>query len=132
MRRKRGPGIFPASLPDQLTQILTSMNVDMAGNPVEPFIGEPWRLEACRFVNGDSTKLEVIYTGILGGRLRLTLSAKKLGKGWFEPGVIGDEGDPALIPIVKKLSVLLQETVGPKQPDVSLDMDLITMGPSKI
>ena len=37
----------------------------------------------------------------------------------------------ALTPIAKKLSSLLQETVIPKQPDVSLDMDLITMGPSR-
>jgi hypothetical protein len=108
------------------------MNVDMAGNPAGPFIDDEWRLDVCRFVNGDPTKLEVIFTGILGGRLRLTMSAKKLGKGWFEPGVLGDDGDPALSPIAKSLSILLQETVGPKQPDVSLDMDLVTMGPSRI
>ena len=66
MRSNRGPGIFPASLPDQLTQILTSMNVDMAGNPAEPFIDGDWSLEACRFVNGDPARLEVIFTGILG------------------------------------------------------------------
>src|SRR5437899_3274772 len=101
MRRNRGPGIFPASLPDQLNQILTSMNVDMAGNPAELFIDDDWSLQACRFVNGDPSQLEIIFTGILGGRLRLTLSAKKLGQGWFEPRVIGDEGDPTLTPIAK-------------------------------
>ena len=132
MRRNRGPGIFPASLPEQLTRILTSMNVDMEGNPVEPFIDGDWSLQACRFVNGDPSRLEVIFTGILGGRLRLTLSAKKLGQGWFEAGEIWGDGDPALTPIAKKLSSLVQETVVPKQPDVSLDMDLITMGPSRI
>jgi hypothetical protein len=132
MKANRSPGIFPASLPDQLTQILTSMNVDMAGNPAEPFIDGDWSLQACRFVNGDPARLEVIFTGILGGRLRLTVSAKKLGKGWFEPGVIGDDGDPALTPIAKKLSNLVKETVVPKQPDVSLDMDLMTMGRSRI
>jgi hypothetical protein len=46
--------------------------------------------------------------------------------------VIGGDGDPALTPIAKKLSTLVQETVEPNQPDVSLDMDLITMGPSRI
>ena len=132
MKANRRPGIFPASLPEQLTQILTSMNVDMAGNPAEPFIDGDWSLQACRFVNGDPTRLEVIFTGILGGRLRLTVSAKKLGKGWFEPGVTGDDGDPALTPIAKKLSNLVKETVVPKQPDVSLDMDLMTMGRSRI
>jgi hypothetical protein len=62
----------------------------------------------------------------------MTLSAKRLGQGWFEPGVIGSDGDPALTPIAKKLSTLVQETVEPNQPDVSLDMDLMTMGPSRI
>jgi hypothetical protein len=80
----------------------------------------------------DPSRLEVIFTGILGGRIRLTLSAKKLGQGWFEPGVMGADGDPALTPIAKTLSSLVQETVIPKQPDVSLDMDLMTMGRSKI
>ena len=132
MRSRRGPGAFPPSLPDQLTRILTSMNVDLAGNPADPFIDEDWSLQACRFVNGDPSQLEVIFTGILGGRLRLTLSAKKLGQGWFEPGVTGGDGDPALTPIAKKLSTLVKETVEPNQPDVSLDMDLLTMGPSRI
>ncbi len=95
MRSRPKPGIFPASLPDQLTHILMSMNVDMEGNPADPFIDDDWGLQACRFVNGDPSRLEVIFTGILGGRVRLTLSAKKLGQGWFEPGVLGDEGDPA-------------------------------------
>ena len=131
MRRSRGPGIFPENLPAQLKEILTWVGVDAAGNP-RPFIDQEWSLQACRFVNGDPTRLEVIFTGILGGRLRLTVSAKKLGKGWFEPGVIGDDGDPALTPIAKKLSSLVKETVVPKQPDVSLDMDLITMGRSRI
>ena len=132
MRSRRGPGIFPASLPEQLTQILTSRYVDMEGNPADPFIDEDWRLQACRFVNGDPSRLEVIFTGILGGRLRLTLSAKKLGQAWFEPGVIGDEGNPDLTPIAKYLSTLVKETVEPNQPDVSLDMDLVTMGRSRI
>ena len=44
----------------------------------------------------------------------------------------GDDGDPALTPIAKKLSSLVKETIVPKQPDVSLDMDLITMGRSRI
>ena len=132
MRSRPKPGIFPASLPDQLTHILMSMNVDMEGNPADPFIDDDWGLQACRFVNGDPSRLEVIFTGILGGRLRLTVSAKKLGQGWFEAGEIWGDGDPALTPIAKKLSSLVQETVIPKQPDVSLDMDLITMGRSKI
>src|SRR6267378_3267601 len=132
MRSTRGPGTFPDSLPEQLTQILTSMNVDMEGNPVEPFMGDYWSLQACQFVNGDPSRLEIIFTGILGGRLRLTVSAKKLGQGWFEAGEIWGDGDPALTPIAKKLSSLVQETVIPKQPDVTLDMDLITMGRSKI
>ncbi len=132
MRSTRGPGTFPDSLPEQLTQILTSMNVDMEGNPVEPFMGDYWSLQACQFVNLDPSRLEIIFTGILGGRLRLTVSAKKLGQGWFEAGEIWGDGDPALTPIAKKLSSLVQETVIPKQPDVSLDMDLITMGRSKI
>lgn len=132
MRSSRGPGVFPATLPEQLTHILTSMNVDMAGNPAGPFIDDNWRLQACQFVNGDPSLLEVIFTGILGGRIRLTLSAKKLGQGWFEPGVIGDEGDPALTSIAKNLSTLVQETVEPNQPDVSLDTDLITDRPSRI
>jgi hypothetical protein len=132
MRFTGGPGTFPATLPAQLTQILTSMNVDMAGNPAAPFIDDDWRLQGCQFVNGDPSQLEIIFTGILGGRIRLTLSAKKLGQGWFEPGEIWGDGDPALTPIAKKLSSLVQETVIPKQPDVSLDMDLMTMGRSKI
>ncbi len=45
---------------------------------------------------------------------------------------MGADGDPALTPIAKKLSSLVQETVIPKQPDVSLDMDLMTMGRSRI
>jgi hypothetical protein len=132
MRSGRGPGVFPVSLPEQLTQILTSRYVDVDGNPADPFIDEDWSLRACQFVNGDPSRLEVIFTGILGGRLRLTLSAKKLGQGWFEPGVIGGDGDPALTPIAKKLSTLVKETVEPNQPDVSLDMDLIRMRPSRI
>ena len=132
MRRSKGPEVFPASLPDQLTHILTSSYVDMEGNPADPFIDDDWRLQACQFVDGDPSRLEVIFTGILGGRLRLTVSAKKLGQGWFEAGEIWGDGDPALTPIAKKLSSLVQETVVPKQPDVSLDMDLITMGRSKI
>ena len=132
MRSTRGPGTFPDSLPEQLTQILTSMNVDMEGNPVEPFMGDYWSLQTCQFINGDPSRLEIIFTGILGGRLRLTVSAKKLGQGWFEAGEIWGDGDPALTPIAKKLSSLVQETVIPKQPDVTLDMDLITMGRSKI
>ena len=131
MRRNRGPGIFPESLPDQLATILTWVGTDAGGNP-RPFIDEDWTLEVCRFVDGDPSRLEVIFRGILGGRLRLTVSAKKLGKGWFEAGVIGADGDPALTPIAKKLSTLVKETVIPKQPEVSLDMDLITMGPSRI
>jgi hypothetical protein len=128
MRSTRGPGTFPDSLPEQLTQILTSTNVDMEGNPVEPFMGDYWTLQACQFVNGDPSRLEIIFTGLLGGRLRLTLSAKKLGQGWFEAGEIWRDGDPALTPIAKKLSSLVQETVIPKQPNVSLDMDLICCG----
>jgi hypothetical protein len=130
-KRPGYPGTFPDSLPAQLREILTWVGIDAAGNP-RPFIDQEWSLQACRFINGDPTRLEVIFTGILGGRLRLTVSAKKLGKGWFEPGVIGDDGDPALTPIAKKLSSLAKETVVPKQPDVSLDMDLITMGRSRI
>ncbi|HEY2666682.1 MAG TPA: hypothetical protein VGK51_07585 [Actinomycetota bacterium] len=132
MRSTRGPGVFPATLPEQLTHILTSMNVDLAGNPAGPFIDDNWRLQACQFVNGDPSRLEVIFTGILGGRVRLTLSAKKLGQGWFEAGEIWGDGDPALTPIAKKLSSLVQETVEPNQPDVSLDLDLIKMRPSRI
>jgi hypothetical protein len=132
MRSSRGPGVFPASLPDQLTHILKSSYVDMEGNPADPFIDDDWRLEACRFVNGDPSRLEIVFTGLLGGRLRLTVWAKKLGKGWFEPGVLGGDGDPALTPIAKKLSTLVKETVEPKQPEVSVDMDLITMRPSRI
>ena len=132
MRSRPKPGIFPASLPDQLTHILTSKYVDMEGNPADPFIDDDWGLQACRFVNGDPSRLEVIFTGILGGRVRLTLSAKKLDQGWFEPGVLGDEGDPALTPIAKYLSTLVKETVEPNQPDVSLDIDLIKMRPSRI
>jgi hypothetical protein len=108
------------------------MNLDMAGNPAGPFIDDNWRLQACQFVNGDPSRLEVIFTGILGGRVRLTLSAKKLGQGWFEAGEIWGDGDPALTPIAKKLSSLVQETVEPNQPDVSLDLDLIKMRPSRI
>jgi hypothetical protein len=104
----------------------------MGGNPAEPFMGDHWSLHVCRFVNGDPARLEVIFTGILGGRLRLTVSAKKLGKGWFEPGEIWGDGDPALSPVAKQLSSLVKETVIPKQPEVFLDMDLITMGPSRI
>ena len=132
MRRNRGPGVFPAILPEQVTHILTYMNVDMAGNPAGRFIDEDWSLQASRFVNGDPSRLEIIFTGILGGRLRLTVSAKKLGQDWFEAGEIWGDGDPALTPIAKQLSSLVQETVEPNQPDVSLDMDLITMGRSKI
>ena len=99
MRSKRGPGVFPATLPEQLTHILTSINVDMEGNPADPFIDDDWRLQACQFVDGDPSRLEVIFTGILGGRLRLTVSAKKLGQGWFEAGEIWGDGDPALTPI---------------------------------
>jgi hypothetical protein len=132
MRSSRGQEVFPASLPEQLTHILTSMYVDMEGNPADPFIDDDWRLQACQFVNRDPSRLEVIFTGILGGRIRLTLSAKKLGQGWFEPGVIGDEGDPTLTPIAKNLSTLVKETVEPNQPDVSLDIDLITNRPSRI
>jgi hypothetical protein len=132
MRSGRGPGIFPASLPDHLTRILTSVNVDMAGNTAGRFIDEDWSLQACQFVNGDPSRLEIIFTGILGGRLRLTVSAKKLGQGWFEAGEIWGDGDPALTPIAKQLSSLVQETVIPEQPDVTLDMDLITMGRSRI
>jgi hypothetical protein len=132
VRAKRWPGTFPASLPDQLTRILTSMNVDAAGHPAEPFLGDHWSLQVCRFVNGDPSQLEIIFTGLLGGRLRLTVRAKKLGTGWFESGLLGDEGDSALSPIAKNLSSLVQETVVPNQPDVSLDMDLLTMGPSRI
>jgi hypothetical protein len=131
MRKNRGPGIFPASLPDELARILTWVGADAGGNP-RPFIDEDWTLEVCRFVNGDPSRLEVIFRGILGGRLRLTVSAKKLGKGWFEPGEIWGDGDPALSPIAKQLSSLVKETVIPKQPEVSLDMDLITMRPSRI
>jgi hypothetical protein len=132
MRRSKGPGVFPATLPDQLAYILTSMNLDMAGNPADPYIDDDWRLQACRFISGDPSRLEIIFTGLLGGRLRLTIRAKKLGRGWFESGLLGDEGDPALTPIAKKLSTLVQETVEPNQPDVSLDMDLMTMRPSRI
>jgi hypothetical protein len=131
MRVSTGPGTFPLSLPDQLTKILTSLSFDAAGNS-EPFIADKWSLEACRFVDGDPSRLEVIFTGILGGRLRLTVRAKKLGQGWFEPGIFEDAGDPALTPIAKRLSGLVQETVIPKQPAVSLDMDLITMRPSRV
>jgi hypothetical protein len=131
MKRSRGPGIFPESLPVQLKEILTWVGVDARGNP-HPFIDEDWSLQACQFVNGDPSRLEIIFTGILGGRLRLTVSAKKLGQGWFEAGEIWGDGDPALTPIAKQLSSLVQETVIPKQPDVSLDMDLLTMGRSKI
>jgi hypothetical protein len=108
------------------------MNVDAAGHPAEPFLGDHWSLQVCRFVNGDPSQLEIIFTGLLGGRLRLTVRAKKLGTGWFESGLLGDEGDSALSPIAKNLSSLVQETVVPNQPDVSLDMDLLTMGPSRI
>jgi hypothetical protein len=55
-----------------------------------------------------------------------------LVKGGSEPGVIGDEGDPTLTPIAKNLSTLVKETVEPNQPEVSLDIDLITNRPSKI
>ena len=129
--RNRGPGIFPASLPDELVKILTWVGPDAGGNP-RPFIGDDWTLEVCRFVNGDPSRLEVIFRGIVGGRLRLTVSAKKLGQDWFEAGEIWGDGDPSLTPIAKQLSSLIQETVEPKQPDVSLDMDLVTMRPSRI
>src|SRR2546423_10216445 len=125
--RNRSPGIFPESLPAQLTQILTWEGIDAAGNPY-PFIDDHWSLQVCRFVNGDPAQLEIIFTGILGGRLRLTMSAKKLGKGWFQAGVIGDDGDPALTPIAKKLSILAKKTGEPKQPDVSFAKGLITNG----
>ena len=36
MRSTRGPGTFPDSLPEQLTQILTSMKVWTFALPVEP------------------------------------------------------------------------------------------------
>jgi len=71
----------------------------MEGNPADPFIDDDWRLQACQFVDGDPSRLEVIFTGILGGRLRLTVSAKKLGQGWFEAGEIWGDGDPALTPV---------------------------------
>jgi len=132
MRRNRGPGIFPANLPDELTAILTSVNVDMAGNPASPFIDADWSLEVCRFVNGDPSRLEIIFNGVCGGRLRLTVWAKKLGNGWFEYAFARERGNPAYTPIANGLSVLVQETVGPKQPDVTLDIDLITDGPSRI
>ncbi|HEX9314248.1 MAG TPA: hypothetical protein VGA71_02405, partial [Actinomycetota bacterium] len=106
--------------------------VDMEGNPVEPFMGDYWSLQTCQFINGDPSRLEIIFTGILGGRLRLTVSAKKLGQGWFEAGEIWGDGDPALTPIAKYLSTLVKETVEPNQPDVSLDIDLIKMRPSRI
>src|SRR5260370_28509125 len=132
MRSSRGKEVFPMSLPEQLTHILKSMYVDMEGNPADRFIDDDWSLQACRFGNGDPSRLEVIFTGVLGGRLRLTLSAKKLGQGWFEPRVIGDEGDPTLTPIAKNLSTLVKETLEPNQPDVSRDTDLITNRPSRI
>src|SRR5437762_9918272 len=98
MRSNRGPGVFPLTLPEQLTHILTSMNVDMAGNPAGPFIDDDWRLQGCQFVNGDPSQLEIIFTGILGGRIRLTLSAKKLGQGRLEPAPLRGDGEPALTP----------------------------------
>ena len=76
MRRNRGPGIFPESLPDQLATILTWVGTDAGGNP-RPFIDEDWTLEVCRFVDGDPSRLEVIFRGILGGRLRLTRLASR-------------------------------------------------------
>jgi hypothetical protein len=129
MKAKEGPGVFPDSLPDQLMRSLTSMNADLQGRPVGPVIDDRWKLAACRFVDGDPAKLEIIFTGIIGGRLRLTVSAKPLGQSWFEPGVLG-EGDGTLTPIAAKLSLLVEETVIPEQPDVTLDIDVITMKPS--
>ena|ERR1700730_2046286 len=102
---------------------------DALGEP-HPFIDKKWSLEACRFVNGDPTRLEIIFTGALGGRLRLSVRAKKLGD--FR-NIFGDDvGNPAYTPVAKGLSSLVKETVEPKRSDVTLDMDLITMGPSKI
>ena len=84
-------------------------------------------------MNEDPTRLEVILNGVAGGRLRLTVWAKKLGAGYFGPNSFADDrGNPDYLPITNKLSSLVQETVFPKQPDVSFDMDLITMGRSKI
>ena len=131
MKRSQGPGVFPESVPVQLKEILTWVGVDAEGNR-RPFIHEDWTLQACQFVNGDASRLEIIFTGILGGRLRLTVSAKKLDQGWFEAGEIWGDGDPALTPFAKKLSTLVKETVEPNQPDVSLDIDLIKMTPSRI
>jgi hypothetical protein len=102
------------------------------GNPADPFLGDHWTLQVCRFVHGDPRRLEIVFTGLLGGRLRLTVRAKKLGNGWFESGLLGDDGDSDLSSIAKNLSTLVQETVVPNQPDVSLDMDLLTMGPSRV
>jgi hypothetical protein len=123
--------VFPDSLPAQLTEILTLVGIDAAGNPC-PFIDQDWKLEACRFVNGDPTGLEIVFTGVLGGRLRLTASAKKLGKRFFTYAFADDPGNPAYTPIANGLSSLVKETIEPKQPDVTLDMDLITMGRSRI
>ena len=131
MRTKRGPGVFPESLPAELTQILTWVGVDDAGNAYR-FIDEDWSLETCRFVNGDPSRLEIIFTGALGGRLRLSMSAKKLGEGWFTKAFGDDPGNPAYTPIANGLSTLVKETVEPKRSHVSLDMDLFTMGPSRI
>jgi hypothetical protein len=57
----------------------------MEGNPAAPFIDDDWRLQSCRFINGDPSRLEIIFTGLLGGRLRLTLSAKNLVRAGLSP-----------------------------------------------
>lgn len=115
----RGPGVFPDTLPAQLAELLAGVG------------GDDWKLQECRFVDGDPTRLEVIFTGVVGGRLRLTVSARKLGQGFFTYAFADDPGNPAFTPIANGLSWRVQETVETKQPDVILDMDLISMGRSK-
>lgn len=84
-----------------------------------------WRWRRALVAHSDDTGCSPATTSVVD--LNLVRSGR-----WFEAGEIWGDGDPALTPIAKQLSSLVQETVEPNQPDVSLDMDLIAMGRSKI
>lgn len=114
--------VFPEELPHELTEVLTSVGVDLSGRAV-PFL-RGWRLASCEFLAGDTGLIEVRVVSEEGGTLLLRLRAYTVPGAYYRPVPGEDPADDDFTPIAVNLGTLVKETVEPKSSRVSAELEL--------
>lgn len=113
---------FPKGLPGELAEVLDSVGIDSIGREV-PFL-RGWRLTGCAFAAGNEGAIGVRVVSLEGGEILLTLLADAVPDAYYKPAPGEDPADTDFMPLAVNLGTVVKETVEPKPPTESAELEL--------